>query len=168
MVSGLLGVQSAALARLGEGLTATLVLSADRERAFTDRFGHHFAGPTYLRGNAPPRNANKRALLHAQRECGGILSDKLLGNHVGQEQILVVAERVERLGKCDKIIGDQLGPLVNQLVEGMLAIDTWLPPVDWPGLVGDLSSIQGNGHRLALRRQLLEVSREALEVLLLR
>jgi len=45
-----------------------------------------------------------------------------LGKHVGQEQVVVAAERVKRLNKPDEVAGDELGPLMNQLVEGMLAI----------------------------------------------
>jgi hypothetical protein len=58
-----------------------------------------------------------------------------LGKNVGQQDVVVPAERVQRLGKRDEVAGDELGPLMDQLVEGMLAIGARLPPVDRPGLV---------------------------------
>ncbi len=84
-----------------------------------------------------------------------------LGKHVGHEQVVVAAERVKRLNKRDEVAGDELGPLMNQLVEGMLAIGTRLPPVDWPGLATNLSPVKRDMLAVALHRQLLEVSRKA-------
>jgi hypothetical protein len=57
---------------------------------------------------------------------------------------------------------------MDQLVKRMLTIGARLPPVDWPGLEGDLSSIKRDVFAVALHRQLLEVGREALQVLLIR
>ncbi len=90
-----------------------------------------------------------------------------LGKNVGQQNVVVPAERVQRLGKRDEVAGDELGPLMDQLVEGMLAVGARLAPVDRPGLVVDLRSIQRDVFAVALHRQLLEVSREALQVLLI-
>src|SRR5207245_10358988 len=73
-----------------------------------------------------------------------------LGKNVGQEQIVVAAEWVERLAKRDKVTGDELGPLMDQLVEGMLAIGARLPPVDRPGLVVNLCSIERDVLAVAL------------------
>ena len=36
-----------------------------------------------------------------------------LGKYVGQEQVVVAAERVKRLGKRDKVTGDELGSLMD-------------------------------------------------------
>jgi hypothetical protein len=90
-----------------------------------------------------------------------------LGKYVSQEYVLVPAQPVQRLGKRDEVTGDELGPLMDQLVKRMLAIGARLSPVDRPGLVADLRSIKGHVFTVALHRQLLEVSREALQVLLI-
>jgi len=55
-----------------------------------------------------------------------------LGKHVGEEQVVMAAERIERPQKPDEVTGNELGPLMNQLVEGMLSIGTRLAPVDRP------------------------------------
>ena len=41
-----------------------------------------------------------------------------------------VADRVKGSGRGDEIGGDQLGPLVNELVEGVLAISSSSTPDD--------------------------------------
>src|SRR5664279_5113597 len=56
---------------------------------------------------------------------------------------------------------------MNQLVEGMLAVGTPLAPVDRTGLVVDLGPSKRYVLTVALHRQLLEVRREALQVLLI-
>ena len=40
------------------------------------------------------------------------------------------AERVERLGEADEVAGDQPRALVDQLIEGMLAVGAGLAPID--------------------------------------
>ena len=89
-----------------------------------------------------------------------------LGKDVGQEQVVVPPQRVERLEERDEVAGDELRALVDQLVEGMLAVGARLAPVDRPGLIGDLGPIQRDALAVALHRQLLQVGREALQVLL--
>jgi len=89
-------------------------------------------------------------------------------NTLAQEQVVVASERVKRLNKPDEVAWDELGPLMNQLVEGMLSIGARLPPIDRPGLADDLSPIKHDVLAIALHRQLLEVSREALQVLFIR
>ena len=50
---------------------------------------------------------------------------------------LVVAQRVLALGGGQEVAGDQLGALVDQLVEGVLAVGAGLAPDDRAGLVVD-------------------------------
>ena len=62
-----------------------------------------------------------------------------LGEHVGHQQVVVVAQRVERLGEADQVDRDQLRALVDQLVEAVLAVGARLAPVDRAGLVVDVA-----------------------------
>ena len=59
-----------------------------------------------------------------------------LGEDVRQQHVVVPAERVERLGERDEVAGDEPGPLMDQLIEGVLAVGPRLAPVDGAGLVG--------------------------------
>src|SRR5881628_3914135 len=52
-----------------------------------------------------------------------------LGEDVRQEHVVMTAELVERLAKRDEVAGDEPGPLVDQLVEGVLAVGSRLTPV---------------------------------------
>ncbi len=63
-----------------------------------------------------------------------------LGEDVRQQHVVVPAERVERLDKGDEVTGDEPGALMDQLVEGVLAVGARLAPVDGAGLVVDLRS----------------------------
>ena len=66
-----------------------------------------------------------------------------LGKDVGQEDVVVPAQGVERLGEGDEVTGNEPGALMDQLVEGVLAVGPRLAPVDGAGLVGDLGSRPG-------------------------
>ena len=65
-----------------------------------------------------------------------------LGEHVGQQQIVMPAQRIQRLGEGDEIARNQLRSLMDQLIEGMLAVGARFAPVDRPGLVVDLGPIR--------------------------
>src|SRR5262249_20113909 len=58
-------------------------------------------------------------------------------------------------------------PLMDQLVERVLPVCAWLSPINWTGLIIDLSSVKRNVFAIAFHRQLLEVCRKALEVLII-
>ena len=58
-----------------------------------------------------------------------------LGKHVGHQQVVMVAQGIERLGKPDQVAGDQPRPLVDELVERMLAVGPRLAPVDGAGRI---------------------------------
>ena len=51
-----------------------------------------------------------------------------LGEQVRHQQVVMAAERVQGLAETDEIARDQLGPLVDELVEGMLAVGAGLAP----------------------------------------
>ena len=65
-----------------------------------------------------------------------------LREHVRHQDVVVVAERVERLGEADQVDRDQLRALVDQLVEAVLAVGPRLAPVHRAGLVVDLAPVE--------------------------
>ena len=50
-----------------------------------------------------------------------------LRQHVREQQIVVSTERVQRLVEGDEVAGDETGPLMDQLVEGMLPVGPGSP-----------------------------------------
>src|SRR4029450_4798838 len=75
-----------------------------------------------------------------------------LGEHVRQQEVVLPAERVQGLGEGDEVTGDESSPLMDQLVEGMLAVGPRLAPVDRPGRVRDLGALAGDVLAVALHR----------------
>ena len=75
---------------------------------------------------------------------------------------------VERLAECDEVAGDEPGSLMNQLVEGMLAVGSRLAPVNRAGIVVDVGPIDGHMFAVALHRQLLQIGRKPFQVLFVR
>src|SRR5262245_24441742 len=96
----------------------------------------------------------------AEGQCLG------LGKDVRQEDVMVPAQRIERLAKGDEVTRDESGTLVDQLVEGVLAIGARLAPVDGASLVVDRAAIARDVLAIALHGQLLQIRWEALQVLL--
>ena len=84
---------------------------------------------------------------------------------VRHQQVVVVAERIERVHEADEVAGDQARPLVDQLVEGVLAVGPRLAPVDRAGVVVDPGAVEGDVLAVRLHGELLEVGREAVQVL---
>ena len=54
-----------------------------------------------------------------------------LGKEVGDEDYVVFTQGVECSGRSQKVAGDDLGALVDQLIKGMLPVGTGLSPDDW-------------------------------------
>src|SRR5438128_11071380 len=88
-----------------------------------------------------------------------------LREYVRHQEIVVPAERVQRVAEGDEVTRDEPGSLMDQLVERMLAIGARLSPVDGTGRVADLGALAPDVAAVALHRELLQVGREALEVL---
>src|SRR5262249_13143852 len=88
-----------------------------------------------------------------------------LCEYVRQQDIVMPAELVERLCEGDEVTGDEPGALMDQLIERMLAIGSGLAPVDGTGLMIHWRPGKGHVLAIALHRQLLEIRREALQVL---
>src|SRR5258708_26000914 len=80
----------------------------------------------------------------------------------------MAVERIQCLAERDEVAGDEPRTLVNELIEGVLAVGTGLTPVNGPRLIPGLSAVQRYVLAVALHRQLLEISREPLQVLIVR
>src|SRR5690606_28939224 len=77
-------------------------------------------------------------------------------------------ERIVTLTKSDEIAGDELRPLMNQLVEGMLSVGAWFTPDDGACFISDSGAVTCHPLAVALHVELLQISREAFEVLVIR
>ena len=76
-------------------------------------------------------------LLRRLAECQGLG----LGKEIGHQEIVVRPKRVQRLIKADKVAWDELGSLVDELIEGMLAVGSGLPPDNGSGLIVHLLAL---------------------------
>ena len=81
---------------------------------------------------------------------------------------MVIADRVVADGGCQEVTGDQLGALVDQLVEGVLAVGARLTPDDGAGLVVNRLAVAIHVLAVGFHVALLEVGREAVHVLIVR
>src|SRR5271156_3077988 len=77
------------------------------------------------------------------------------------------AKRIERRRESDEVARNQSRPLMNQLIERVLTVGSRFTPVNWTRLVRHSFSVERNMFAIALHRQLLEVSWEPLQVLLI-
>src|SRR6266853_4992806 len=85
----------------------------------------------YPVGNEPLGSAFCLHLFSSLAECQRLG----LRTNVGNQHIVVAANWVERLRKSDEVARDEPGPLMNQLVERMLAVGPRLAPVNWTCVV---------------------------------
>ena len=86
----------------------------------------------------PVRDDGVRRALGAHLRLGLPERERLgLREDVRHEDVVVVAERVERLAEADQVDRDELRPLVDELVEAVLAVRSRLAPEDGAGLVVD-------------------------------
>ena len=67
-----------------------------------------------------------------------------LGEDVGEQHVVMLAERVEGLGEGDEVARDEPRPLMDQLIEGVLAVGARLAPVDRPGVVVDGDAVRAS------------------------
>src|SRR6516162_1686421 len=91
-----------------------------------------------------------------------------LREHIRQEDVVVSAKWVERLVECDEVTGNKPRSLMDQLVKRMLTVGSRFTPVNRAGIAGDFASIKCDVLTVALHCQLLEISRESLQGLLVR
>ncbi len=91
-----------------------------------------------------------------------------LGEEVGKQLLVVIANLVVAVGRGDEVARNHLGALVDELVEGMLAVGTRFAPEDRTRLVVHALGIAVNGLAVGFHVGLLEVGGEAVEVLVVR
>src|SRR5262245_5494469 len=90
-----------------------------------------------------------------------------LRKHVCQKDVMVATERIECLVERYEVARNESRSLVDQLIKGMLAVGPRLTPVNGAGVTRHLRTIECNMFAVALHCQLLEISRESLQVLLI-
>jgi hypothetical protein len=75
-----------------------------------------------------------------------------LREDVRHEDVVMVADRVQRLPEPDQVDRDQLRPLVYELVEAVLPVRPWFSPEDGAGLVVDGAAVDGDVLPVRLHR----------------
>ena len=91
-----------------------------------------------------------------------------LCKEVGEQLLVMVADLVVAVGRGDEVARNHLGALVDELVEGVLAVRTRFAPEDRTSLVVDAQGIAVNGLAVGFHVGLLEVGGEAVQVLVVR
>ena len=91
-----------------------------------------------------------------------------LRKHVRHQHVVMRPERRKRLRERNEIARNQPGALMDQLIKRVLAIGARLAPVNRAGRARHAFAVERRGFAVALHRQLLQVRREALQVLLVR
>ena len=91
-----------------------------------------------------------------------------LCKEVGEQLLEVVAHLVVAVGRGDEVARNHLGALVDELVEGVLAVRTRFAPEDRAGLVIDAQGVAVNGLAVRFHVGLLEVGGKAVQVLVVR
>lgn len=90
------------------------------------------------------------------------LCEEIGGEHL---LVLVLFDGVVALSSQDEISGNELGALVEELVERVLGVGGWLTKQDGTSGVLDVVAAAGDGLAVGLHGELLEVGREAVHVL---
>ena len=67
-----------------------------------------------------------------------------LGEDVRHQDVVVIAEGIEALGKANEVNRNDGRPLVDQLIEAVLAIRAGFTPIDGPGLVAHVFATLGH------------------------
>ncbi len=91
-----------------------------------------------------------------------------LSKHIGHQDIMMPANRIERVSKGDEVTGNQPRPLMDQLIKGVLAVGSRFTEVHLPRLGLHPRTIERDILAIALHRQLLQVRRKTFEVLFVR
>src|SRR5262249_51635416 len=86
---------------------------------------------------------------------------------IGDEHVMVTAERIACLREGDKVTRYEPRSLVYQLIEGVLSVGPWFTPVDRTSVKGHRLPIDADVFAVALHGQLLEICGESLQILLI-
>ena len=133
-----------------------------------DRVGRPVALEHLVRHQRVERGAGQPLAL----ELGAHLVRRLaegerlgLGEEVGEQLVVVIAERRQAFGGGQEVGRHQLGALVQQLVERVLAVGAGLAPDDRPGGIVDPRAVAPHRLAVALHVGLLEVGGQAVQML---
>jgi len=91
-----------------------------------------------------------------------------LGQVVGEQDRVMLTQRVVAVGGRQEVTRDELGALVDELVKGVLAIGAGLTPDNRAGGIADRLSLQIHTFAVAFHVPLLEVGGEVQQVLVVR
>src|SRR5262245_62632120 len=83
-----------------------------------------------------------------------------LCEHIREEKIVMAPEWIQRLGKRDEVARNELRPLVNQLIEGMLAVRPRFAPIDRSRLGFDFGPFESDMLAVTIHCELLQVIRK--------
>ncbi len=104
------------------------------ERMRRQPLGEDHVGRPVALADAERRLRRVRAF---RRELLGGLAERQrlgLGEQVRHQEVVLLGERAQGPAEADHVAGDQLRPLMDELVERMLAVGPRLAPDDRPGL----------------------------------
>ena len=90
-----------------------------------------------------------------------------LGEEVRHQEIVMRAQWVHGLAEADEVARDQLGSLMDELVECVLPVGSRLPPDDRSGLIVHRPALQIDMLAIALHIELLQVGRQAPEIMVI-
>src|SRR5262249_16990687 len=85
-----------------------------------------------------------------------------LREDVGDQHRVMAAKWIERFVKRNEITRNEPRPLVNELIEGMLAVGTGLSPVDGTGVIVDSRAFERDMLAIAFHGELLQIGRKSL------
>src|ERR1700719_4220248 len=95
----------------------------------------------------------------AEGQCLGLCEN------ICQQHVVMPAKRIQWLAERDEVAWDEPGPLVNELIERVVAVGSRLAPVNRSGLIANLGAGQRDVFAVALHGQLLEISGKSFQVL---
>src|SRR5262245_52512015 len=83
-----------------------------------------------------------------------------LGEDIRHQQVVMTPQRIERLSKRNEVARHHSRPLMEQLVERVLAVRSGFAPINGPRLAADGSAVTADAFAAAFHGQLLQVRRE--------
>src|SRR5580700_4821204 len=111
--------------------------------------------------NEPLRRAFRLDLCRSLSE-GQCFS---LCQNICEQHVVLPSEWIERLRKGDEVARNEPRPLVNQLVERVLAVSSRFSPIHWTCVAFNFFPVEPDVLAVAFHRQLLEVGRKTFQVL---
>src|SRR5690348_1308203 len=101
----------------------------------------------------PIGHALRFCLLGSLSECQCFS----LGEDIRHEHVMMPTQWIGRLRKSNKVARNESRSLVNELIERMLAIGSWLAPVNGTSVIRKLLPIEPHVFAVALHGQLLKI-----------